>query len=769
MVVRLKVGNFISRLKGISTKFNGSEPAKAEEVASTADVPSPPDEAAVPTPRRRSGLLGRGRKQPTGRPLVRPFYRRPVFWLLIAGMGSGAAFINWGYWQIDATLPDPGDISTFVRDGTLTIKASDGALLQQLGPATRDKLTYKQIPKDVIEAFLAAEDRRFYQHGGVDVQAVVRALASNLVARDVVEGGSTITQQVTRIVFLNQERSLWRKVQEALLAIKIEREMPKDQILERYLNLVYLGSGAYGVADAAWVYFSKSINDLTLAEIATIAGLPPAPSVYSPLVNPEIARQRRNVVLQRMQDAGFISEATAEATSREPLNLKPSVPKRLYSETPYFTAYVRQQLPRYVSKEDLELGGLTVETTLNYRWQKVAEQVIERAIKNDGPNEGFSQAALVAIDPRNGEIRAMVGGTDFNKSQFNRATQAQRQPGSSFKTIVYTAAIAAGFSPYQTYVDAPYTIDNYQPQNYGNKYFGTMTLRDALTSSLNVVAVKLLLDVGFEPVINLGKQMGVKSKLQPTYSLALGAWEVNLMEMTSVYATLAAEGVHVETHGIRRILNRKGEVLYDADFKSKRVLDKGTAAIMTWMLENVVRNGTGRPAQLGRPVAGKTGTSEQARDLWFIGYIPQLAIGVWLGNDDSSPTWGTSGTAAYTWHQFMARIVPGMPVQPFPKLPKLEGRKGMIKAKPVKPTRAYDGVLPERDRQSQPPPAAPAPVNAGGSAAPVQQEPAPPPSPEPPVDAGPPPEVPPPPPPPEPPADPAPVDPAPADPAPAPT
>lgn len=713
------MGNFISRLKDISTKFGATE-------SETPDAAIPPPDphlgsaSAEPPPTPQPGwqafVRKNFRKQPKPHKLgdpstgsspkpKKPFYHRYVFWIGLASLGSGAALATWGLWSIERSLPNPSDITTFVRRGTLTIKASDGTILQQLGPATRDKLAFNQIPDSVVQAFLAAEDRRFYRHNGVDYLSIGRAIATNLIARDVVEGGSTITQQLARIVFLNQEQTVWRKLQEAFLAQKIERQLSKQQVLERYLNLVYLGSGAYGVADAAWIYFSKPVDQLTLPEIATIAGLPPAPSIYSPLVNLDLALQRRNLVLGRMQEAGFITQEQAEKAASESLTLKPSLPKRLYSETPYFTSYVQQQLPNYISKEALELGGLTVETTLQYKWQKAAEKTIDQAIKVDGPAEGFSQAALVALDPRNGEIRAMVGGDDFSKSQFNRATQAQRQPGSSFKVVVYTTAIAAGFSPYQTYLDAPYTVDGYQPQNYGKKYNGWMSLRDALTNSLNVVAVKLLIDVGFDPTIKMAHQMGIQSKLYPTYSLALGASEVNVLEMASAYGTIAAEGMHTAPHAIRRVTNAKGEILYSADFKTKRVLDKGTAAIMTWMLESVVQNGTGRPAQLGRPVAGKTGTSEQARDLWFVGYIPQLVVGVWLGNDDSSPTWGTSGTAAYTWNQFMAKVVQGMAVQKFPKLPKLEGRKGMLKAKPVKPNRSFNGAMPEKDKTTSDKPA----------------------------------------------------------------
>lgn len=607
-------------------------------------------------------------------------------WMLWIGAiavtaGSGVAI---GSWYIERGLPNTAEIETFTREGVLTIRAADGSTLQETGPATRDELEFKEIPEKLVQAFVASEDRRFYSHSGVDYQSVVRAVVANAFAKDVVEGGSTITQQLARIVYLNMERSILRKAREAFLAQKIERELEKPKILERYLNLVYLGSNAYGVGDAAWIFFGKSVDKLTLAESALIAGLPPAPSQYSPLVNPEVAISRRAIVLERMVDAGYITPAQAAAAKAEPLKLSPQIPKKLDSDTPYFTQYIRQELAKHATPEQISKGGLLVETTLNPVWQKAAEKAVSDTIKFEGPGQGFEQAALVAIDPRTGEIRAMVGGNDFKNSQFNRVTQAQRQPGSTFKAILYTTAIAMGKSPYDGYQDEPFTVDGYQPQNYTRKYSGWMTLRDALTNSINVISVKLLLDVGFDPVIQMAKDMGIKSPLQAVYSLALGANEVNLLELTTSFGTLAAQGEHVETHGIRRITNRKGEVIYAATFKPKRVVDSTSTAIMTWMMQNVVNSGTGRAAQLDRPVAGKTGTSEQGRDLWFVGFIPQLVAGVWLGNDDNYPTYGASSTSAALWHEFMKIVVQSLSVENFPDLPVVTGRKGSIKPKPVK-------------------------------------------------------------------------------------
>ncbi|WP_442941677.1 transglycosylase domain-containing protein [Nostoc sp.] len=627
----------------------------------------------------------------------KPLYRRLWFW---AGLGIGGGIVAsiYGISLIDRTLPDKSELNAVFREQTLTIKAADGTILQQQGEATREQLKLEQIPDTLKKAFIASEDRRFRQHNGVDPQGIVRAGLNNLRSQNVVEGGSTITQQLTRILFLKQEQTIWRKLKEVRLAQKMEQELTKDQILERYLNLVYLGGGAYGVADAAWVYFSKSPDQLSLAQMATIAGLAPAPSLYAPDKNPEAAKRRRDLVLLRMQEDGVITPEQRQAAVQEPLALKSSSPKRVQVESPYFTSYIQKELPKYVSANVLKSGGLVVETTLNPSWQKVAEEAVAKTLRNQGRWENFKQAAMVAIDPRSGEIKAMVGGKDFGKNQFNRVTQAQRQPGSTFKGFVYATAIATGKSPYDSYEDAPFVVDGYEPKNYSENFRGSMNIRDALTRSVNIIAVKVLIDVGFTPTIKLAHDMGITSELKPTYSLALGSNEVNLLELTSAYGSFATQGLHAEPHGITRILNRQGKVIWSANFKSKRALDADSAAIMTWMLRNVVEAGTGGAAQLdNRPVAGKTGTSDEARDLWFIGYIPQMVTGVWLGNDDNHPTDGSSSSAAYTWHEFMEKAVEGMPIEKFPKRPKLEGRKGTIKAQSIKPKQVLNRSIASDD------------------------------------------------------------------------
>lgn len=621
----------------------------------------------------------------------KPLHQTFVFWLVLL-MGAGVAGpLTRGYrfWkEADANLPDVSNALTFARTGTITIKADNGTVLQKIGPATQEYLEYDEIPETLVQGFIASEDRRFYEHKGIDYKGIARAIYSNLRNRELVEGASTITQQVARITFLDQDRSFQRKFREALLAYKLEEELGKNKILERYLNLVYLGAGAYGVADAAWIYFGKSVEDLTVSEIALIAGMAPAPSFYSPLVDEEAARVQRDTVISRMLENGVISQAQATTAYRSDVTTTPNEPKFLYSEFPYFTIHVQKQLPKLISQEEIEAGGLTVETSLKPHWQRAAETTLEEVIEEYGSWQRFQQGSIVALNPKTGQIHAMVGGTDFEDSQFNRVTQAQRQPGSTFKAFVYSAAIASGTSPYKGYTDARYVVDGYEPKNYGDKYSGNVELKRALASSINIVAVKVLVEIGFDPVIELAKRMGIKSDLLPAYSLALGTSEVNLLELTNAYGTLAAQGKYTEAHGIKKITNREGEVLYQFAGEPEQAIDADSAAIMNWMMRSVVEGGTGGNAYIsGRQVAGKTGTSEKNRDMWFIGFTPQLVVGVWFGNDDSSPTRGASSTAAYAWRKFVSQFIEELPVEKFPDLPRLSGREATIEAKPIKPAK----------------------------------------------------------------------------------
>jgi penicillin-binding protein 1A len=617
---------------------------------------------------------------------AKPLHKRPLFW---AGLTTGTAAIGLGVlWVIvDQSVAkySPTDPLSYAREGTLTIKGADGTNLLQLGSDTSENLKLWQFPDRVKKAFIAIEDRRFYDHDGVDYRGIARATWSNISSGGLAEGASSITQQVARMVYLDADKNFTRKLKEMRLAQKIEKELGKDQILERYLNLVYLGEGTYGVADAAWVYFGKTVDQLNLQETATIAALPPAPNKYSPFKSPKFAKDRRNLVLTRMQEANFITMAEMKAAQAAPLTLNRKEHKQKFQQGRYFTKYVEQELEtgKYLSKKELQQGGLTIETTLVPKWQEMAEEVVQSTVRNN--SRSFSQAALVSVDPRSGAIRAMVGGKDFEKNQFNRVVQAKRQPGSTFKPILYTTAIAGGLSPDKTYVDAPFQVDNYKPKNAGKSFKGSISMRGALTNSINIVAVKILIDTGFQPVMDLAHKMGIESELKPYYSLALGGLEVNMLEMANAYSTFASGGMHDKVHSIQRIIDRKGNVLYENELKPQRILETNNVAIAVSLMRGVVNEGTGQNAQLsGRPVAGKTGTTDKERDLWFIGFIPQAVTAVWLGNDNNAPTGNASTTAAYAWGRFMSQVVKDMPVQQFP-VPNYAKQKAEIKLDPVRP------------------------------------------------------------------------------------
>ncbi len=525
------------------------------------------------------------------------------------------------------------------------------------------------MPVIIKKAFIAAEDRRFYQHKGVDLWGVCRALISNLKQRTVREGASTITQQLARTVFLSQDRTFTRKLKEAALAYKLERQLSKEEILEQYLNHVYLGSGAYGITDAAWIYFSKTPALLTLEEVALIAGLPPAPSLYSPLVNPELALQRRSIVLARMKRQGFISKLEFNSAIKSQLNLNPAQPKFLKSTAPFFTSWVAQKLPDLLTPEQLEVGGLKIRTSLNLEWQKKASKVI----REQGPAE--LEGAMVSIEPNTGLIRVLVGGKDFASNQFNRVTQAVRSPGSTFKLFPYVAAIDSGYKPEDIFLDAPRCWENYCPKNFGDKYFGRISLADALKNSLNTVAVQLLNKVGFEKVISITTKLGLKNKqeLGNYYPLAIGAYEQTVLEMTAAYAGIANRGIYIEPTPFEEIIGPGDIILWSKDIAKKdnqHAINRDVADTMNWMLQQVVHSGTGAAAALdNRQVAGKTGTSEGGRDIWFIGSIPQLTTGVWFGYDDNRKTNLGSGQAAWVWKKFILKIESEFPILNFPERP----------------------------------------------------------------------------------------------------
>jgi penicillin-binding protein 1A len=574
----------------------------------------------------------------------------------------------------DANLPDVSGIRSFNRPGTLTVLAADGSVLYKQGPATREKLKSGRMPRLVQKAFIAAEDRRFYSHNGIDPVGILRAVGRNISQGSVEEGASTITQQLARMVFLSQDRTLMRKLKEAALAGKIERQLSKEQILEEYLNFVYLGSSAYGISDAAWVYFSKTPDQLTLPEAAMIAGLPPAPTVYSPLVNPDLALKRRAIVLRRMREAGFIDDRQLAEALQAPLGLKPSEPKYFVNPAPWFISWLEQELPTVLTKEQLEVGGLTVRSSLNAQWQAAAQATIKT---HASPG---MEGALVSMEPGTGLVRAMVGGQDWNRSQYNRATLALRSPGSTFKLFTYAAALRFGMTPEDTISarERCYS-DGWPPKQFcipGTG--GAMPLKDALARSVNTAAVATAEKVGFPRVIDTARRLGITGPIGEYPSMVLGANEKTVLEMTAAYAAINNRGLFVMPTPFEEIIGPDGKRLYNRIEKApppRRAVSSDVADALTFMLQKVVTQGTGGGAALpDRPVAGKTGTAEGARDLWFIGSIPQLTTAIWFGFDQNWKTGSSSAQAAYAWGSYMRTVTKDMPVQPFPPEPVLTSK-----------------------------------------------------------------------------------------------
>ena len=646
--------------------------------------------------------------------------RRPLLRAGLIGAGAGVA-VAFGQsllvQSIDSLLPNVQRVSSYNRPGTVTVLSADGQVIQKLGPATRDKLISGQMPLLVQRAFIAAEDRRFYDHDGIDPVGIGRAVVRNVRRGAVEEGASTITQQLARTVFLSQDRTIIRKLKEALLAGKLERQLSKQQILEQYLNYVYLGSSAYGVSDAAWIYFSKRPAELTLPEAALIAGLPPAPSVYSPLVNPDLALQRRATVLRRMRESGFIDDLQLQSANNSPLLLQPAEPKYWTSRAPYFTSWVAQELPKVLSPEDLEVGGLTIRTSLNMSWQEGAQATINKHAR------GSMEGAVVSMEPGTGLVRTMVGGKDFNKSQFNRASQALRSPGSTFKLFVYLTALKEGMRPEDKVNDKKQCFGGYCPRNFGNKYRGVVPMWVALQQSLNTVSVSLLKQLGFDKVIATAKSLGITRELGRFYPLAVGATEQTVLDMTAAYAAIFNRGVYTTPTPFEEILGPNGELLWsrrvDGD-RGRRAVPSDIADAMLWMLQQVVKGGTGYGAvPPNRPAAGKTGTSEGGRDLWFIGGVPQLVTGLWLGYDNNKETKSTSAVAVVAWADYMRPILKDLPVRPFPPKPQLAG-----KFDPLQPLKPKPKPEPKPQATPEAKPTAPAAGSAESELSPPDTTPA---------------------------------------------
>jgi len=551
-----------------------------------------------------------------------------------------------------------------------------------LAPEFRIFVPLSRVPKLVQQAILDAEDAQFYQHGAISLKGMARAAIRNLASARLKEGGSTITQQLAKSLFLSPERTLSRKFKEIQLAQEIEKRYSKDKILEMYLNTIYFGGGAYGIEAAARTYFGKSVGQLTLAEAAALGGLPKAPTLYSPFNDVKRAKERRDYVLARMEKEGHVPATQARAAMRLPVTLSPLFKGR--GIAPYFVDYARKELEPKYGRVLLAKGGLHIYTTLNLETQRTATEVLRRGLveiekaqaakrKAGGPDQAMLEGAFVALDPATGQIQAMVGGRDYAGSQFNRAVQARRQPGSAFKPFVYAAAFDNGFTPASLMDDFPisYSIPQngqmveWRPENFDHQFRGSVTLRHALEESINVPTVRLLEAVGVEPVISLAHRMGITSELRREYALALGVSEVSLLELTSAYGVLANRGMHVPPKSVRRVASPNGDILEASDEAGERVLPEEIAFLVTSVLQGAVERGTAKRARIpGRAVAAKTGTSQDAADLWLMGYTPRLVAGLWVGYDQprSLGSHESAGRlAAPVWADFMRRALRDLP------------------------------------------------------------------------------------------------------------
>ena len=547
-------------------------------------------------------------------------------------------------------------LNEYNRNIVTQVYSADNHLIKTFQTFHYEQALIDEIPKYLKDANISTEDKNFYSHDGYDIFGIARSAIVNVMNKKASQGASTITQQLARILFLSNEKTITRKIKEIQIAARIEKTISKDKILEMYLNNVYLGSGSYGVGAAASTYFNKHLSELTLAECALIAGLPQAPSVYSPYKNIKLAEKRRNKVLKRMYIMKTIDKKQYEAALKEKivLNKKPNASN--VNVAPYFIDYVLRELDELgFDEEEITQGGYKITTTLDYDAQVAANEAIDKNMKLFGLKNPKQNAALFSFSPMTGAIIAYCGGKDYSESQYDRITQAIRPPGSSFKPIVYAAAVHKGWTPTDPVEDSPVIIGDWAPRNYGDKYKGLMPLYKALAFSSNVIAVKLIQDVGINAVVDIAKALGITTPLTHDYTIALGSNGVKLYDMVVVYGNFANGGYRVKPYSIEKIETQRGKVIYQAKrTKITKVLDKDTAGIMTAMLRKVITMGTGRGANIGKPMGGKTGTTNENRDAWFIGYTPDIVTGVFIGNDDNTSVGLTGGTApARIWKDMM--------------------------------------------------------------------------------------------------------------------
>lgn len=587
--------------------------------------------------------------------------------ILAAGLIAGVIGWRWAFHDMPAIPDDSEELWRVRMEATVTLLDHEDNVLAVRGPLYGAPARLTDLPPHVPRAFMAIEDQRFFEHSGVDWSAMARAFTANFRAGRTVQGGSTITMQLVKNLILTPERTLQRKIQEIHIARALERRLSKQDILELYLNRIYFGEQAYGIEAAARRYFDKPAAELTLQEAALLAALPKAPSRLAPTDNLVEAQARAAQVLAAMRERGYIDELeylVAISTQAEPV--QGVIGSGNHARFGHIFAYAMNEAARALGPEP-EANDLVIHTTIDRELLTMAETALRARMEEEGEAVNAGEAALISMD-RDGAVRAVVGGVDYARSQFNRATQARRQPGSAFKPVVYAAALEAGYSPWEVFEDSPVNIDGWTPGNFGGGYRGRVTIEDALKRSINTVAARVGMAVGLANVVDMARRLGVSGVTQAVPSITLGAAETRLIDLTSAYLVFANDGERHPPHLIREIRNTRGALIWErSGDRPEQVIDADDARTMSTMLQAVVREGTGRAALLpgGHPVAGKTGTSQSSRDAWFVGYTAHYATGVWVGNDDDTPMQGVTGGGlpARIWQAYMAEAHENLPVE----------------------------------------------------------------------------------------------------------
>ncbi|MFL4999139.1 MAG: transglycosylase domain-containing protein [Xanthobacteraceae bacterium] len=613
------------------------------------------EEPEPPPPRRHAGDGGGNR---------RSFFARLAYWGVVLGIWAILAAVGLFVWTA-AHLPAIQSLEVPKRPPAIQILGLNGRTLATRGDMGGAAVALKDLPSYLPQAFLAIEDRRFYKHHGIDLSGIARAVVANVMRRNVSQGGSTLTQQLAKNLFLTQARTFDRKIQELVLALWLEHKFTKAEIFELYLNRIYFGAGAYGVEAAAQRYFGKSARQVTLAEAAMLAGLVKSPSRLSPARNPDGAERRAHVVLMAMVDAGFLSEKLAKAAlAQEPRILKATAG----GSVNYVADWIMDVVNDLIGRVEQDI---VVETSIDPALQTAAEKALIEELAHKGDKFAVGQGAILAMSP-DGAVRALVGGRNYADSQFNRAIAAKRQPGSAFKPFVFLAALERGLTPDTIREDRPIAVKGWRPENYTREYFGPVTLTRALAHSLNTVAVRLVLEVGPKAVVRTAHRLGIASPLNPNASIALGTSEVSVIELVSAFAPFANGGMAITPRVVEQVRSVGGKTLYRRVPESLgRIVDERHVAMMNVMMRETLASGTAHKADFsGLPAAGKTGTSQDFRDAWFIGYTSHLVTGVWLGNDDNSPTRKTTGGGlpVEIWSRFMKAAHQGIVVAELPGL-----------------------------------------------------------------------------------------------------